>query len=233
MSYGVKLRVRGRRACFSRPEMRVERVSYDVMTPSAARGILEAIHWKPAIAWVVDRIHVLNPIRFQSVRRNEVAAKVPVATARAALRGGDVTGLRLQADAARQQRATTLLVDVDYLIEAHFVLTGRAGPDDNPAKHQEIFTRRAANGQCFHQPCFGTREFPADFALWTAPPPPSLLPPDQRDKDLGWMLLDIRHGRTGDGGHQCGDACVPLFFPARLRDGVLDIPARDADVVRS
>lgn len=234
MPFGVKLRVSGKRACFSRPEFRVERVSYDVITPSAARGILEAVHWKPAIAWRVDRIHVLKPIRFQSIRRNEVASKVPVANVRRAMRAGAVHDLVLRADEDRQQRATTLLVDVDYVIEAHFELTQRAGPDDNPAKHLEMFTRRAAAGQCFHQPCLGTREFPADFGLHTGPVPRHDLPPDQADKDLGWMLLDIRHEATPPGqGHVCSDDCQPLFFQARLRDGVLEVPAPDADWVRS
>lgn len=235
MPYGVKLRVSGRYACFSRPEMKTERVSYDVITPSAARGILEMIHWKPAIRWVVDRIHVLNPIRFQSIRRNEVAAKIPVAPVRAAMKAGVVTDLRLVAEASRQQRAATLLVDVDYVIEAHFDITDRAGPGDSPAKHHDMFSRRAAAGQCFQQPCLGTREFPADFALWTGSVPPHRLPLDQADKDLGWMLLDIRHGRDAEPGHghHCTDNCTPLFFPARLRAGVLTVPRCDAGEIRT
>ena len=126
MSYGVRLHVSGERACFTRPEMKVERVSYDVMTPSAARGILEAIHWKPAIAWTIDRIHVLKPIRFQSFRRNEVGVKMSADKAKSAMRSGSVAGLGLVVEANRQQRATTLLVDVAYVIEAHFDLTEKA-----------------------------------------------------------------------------------------------------------
>ena len=120
MSYGLRLHVWGERACFTRPEMKVERVSYDVMTPSAARGLLEAIHWKPAIAWVVDRIHILRPIRFQSFRRNEVGAVMSGQIARSAMRRGDVNGLGLVVEDNRQQRATMLLTDVAYVIEAHF-----------------------------------------------------------------------------------------------------------------
>ncbi len=216
MAYGVRLRVWGERACFTRPEMKVERVSYDVMTPSAARGILEAVHWKPAIRWVVDRIHVLKPIRFQSFRRNEVGAKIPSEKARQAMRAGSTAGLGLAVEDNRQQRATTLLVDVDYVIEAHFELVpGKAKEDDTEAKHISMFNRRAATGQCFHRPCLGTREFAAEFALIPedAPIPSSALPPDQRDRDLGWMLHDIDFANGG----------TSRFFRARLSDGVLDV----------
>jgi CRISPR-associated protein Cas5d len=126
MSFGVRLHVWGERACFTRPEMKVERVSYDVMTPSAARGILEAIHWKPAILWVVDRIHVLAPIQFQSFRRNEVGAKISAANAERAMRAGLTAGLGMVVEENRQQRASTLLVHVDYVIEAHFDMTLKA-----------------------------------------------------------------------------------------------------------
>ena len=114
MAFGVKLHVWGERACFTRPEMKAERVSYDVPTPSAARGILEAIHWKPQIAWIVDRIHVLKPIRFQSFRRNEVGAKASAGIAGRAMKSGDLAGVGLAADAQRQQRATVMLTDVAY-----------------------------------------------------------------------------------------------------------------------
>jgi len=197
--------------------MKVERVSYDVMTPSAARGVLESIHWKPAILWVVDRIHVLAPIRFQSFRRNEVGAKISGVTAERAMRAGNVAGLGMVVEDNRQQRAATLLVDVDYVIEAHFELTSKAGADDTPAKHASMFNRRAASGQCFHRPCLGTREFAADFELLPqgAALPESRLPPDQRDRDLGWMLHDIDH--AGDKSSR--------FFRARLTDGILDVQA--------
>ncbi|WP_427788913.1 type I-C CRISPR-associated protein Cas5c [Brevundimonas diminuta] len=221
MSYGIRLHVWGDRACFTRPEMKVERVSYDVMTPSSARGILEAIHWKPAIVWVVDRIHVLKPVRFQSFRRNEVGAKASAANAATAMKKGSTEGLGIVVEDNRQQRATTLLTDVAYVIEAHFEMTGRAGPDDTPAKHLSMFNRRASTGQCFHRPCLGVREFAADFALIPegADLPDNLLPPDWRDRDLGWMLHDIDHAGGG----------VSRFFRGRLKDGVLDVAACLAD----
>ena len=212
MAYGIRLHVWGERACFTRPEMKAERVSYDVLTPSAGRGIMEAIHWKPAIIWRIDRIHVLAPIRFASFRRNEVGAKAVLAAR--AMRAGSLGEIGLSAQDERQQRATTFLVNVNYVIEAHFEMTARADGDD-PAKHIAMFNRRAETGQCFHRPCLGTREFPADFALLPegAPLPESRLPPDQRERDLGWMLHDIDF----DAGR------VSRFFRARLHDGVLDV----------
>ena len=216
MAHGIRLLVEGPRACFTRPEMKAERVSYDVITPSAARGILEAIHWKPAILWVIDRIHVLKPIRFQSFRRNEVGAKASAALATRAMRSGNLAGLGLDVAGERQQRATTLLVDVAYVIEAHFEMTAHAG-DDTAAKHLAMFNRRAEAGQCFHRPCLGTREFPADFTLLSPgiPLPRHGLPPDQAGRDLGWMLHDIDFANDH----------TSRFFRARLTDGVLDVAA--------
>ena len=133
-------------ACFTRPEMKVERVSYDVITPSAARGILEAIHWKPAIAWRVERLHVLKPPRFESIRRNEVGHKASAVLAERAMRSGRLGDLRLLVDEDRQQRAATVLRDVAYVIEASFALTAKAGPEDNPGKHLDCFSRRARHG---------------------------------------------------------------------------------------
>ena len=235
MTYGVKLHVWGERACFTRPEMKVERMSYDVMTPSAARGILEAVHWKPAIQWVIDAIHVLKPIRFQSIRRNEVAGVIPKNSVHSAMKAGMVHDLRMDAAENRQQRAATVLVDVAYVIEAHFDLTDRAEEGDTPAKHLSMFKRRASQGQCFHQPCFGTREFPAHFALVDGDLPSSELPDDQRDRDLGWMLLDMRHDRKSRIGnqHSCTPHCLPLFFRAALRGGVVAVPPPDSVEVRS
>lgn len=224
MAYGVKLHVWGDRACFTRPEMKVERVSYDVMTPSAARGILEAIHWKPAIRWAIDAIEVLKPIRFQSIRRNEVGSRVPTGAVRKAMKAGEVQDLRMVAEENRQQRAATLLVDVAYVIHAHFELTERAGPGDSEAKHLSMFNRRAASGQCFQQPCLGVREFPANFALLEdGAAPVSELPPDQRDRNLGWMLLDIDHAND----------MTSLFFRAALRDGMMVVPPLNSVEVRS
>lgn len=210
----IRLHVWGERACFTRPELKVERVSYDVITPSAARGILEAIHWKPAIAWHVDRIHVLEPIRFQSIRRNEVGAKASATNARGAMKAGTTSGLGLVVEDNRQQRATTLLIDVAYVIEAHFTLTAKAGSEDSAAKHVSMFNRRAAQGQCFHRPCLGVREFPAEFALIEdgQEAPPSAY--QGQTVDLGWMLHDIDFAN--------GNAS--RFFRAQMVDGVITVP---------
>ena len=223
MAYGVRLHVWGEYACFTRPEMKVERVSYDAMTPSAARGVLEAIHWKPAIRWMVDRIHVLKPIRFENLRRNELGHKIPLGSVRKAMRSGATEGLRTVVEDDRQQRATTLLRDVAYLIDAHFVLTGDARADDTEAKHLSMFNRRAARGQCFHRPYLGTREFAADFALVTDRMPPSTLPEKQRNRDLGWMLHDVDYDNDME----------PRFFRAMLRNGVVEVPASDSEEVKS
>jgi len=220
VAYGVRLMVSGDFACFTRPEMKVERVSFDVMTPSAARGILEAIYWKPAIRWIVDAIEVLKPIRFQSIRRNEVGHKAPVASIRKAMRAGDIGDLALIVEDDRQQRAATVLVDVAYVIRAHFELARNAGSDDHEGKHLDSFNRRARKGQCFHQPCLGTREFPAKFRLLE----PGELPPPTIDetRDLGFMLYDIDHA---------GDRSS-LFFRARLDNGVMRVPPPSSPEIR-
>lgn len=228
MSYGIRLHVRGRHALFTRPELKVERVSYDVMPPSAARGILEAIHWKPAIRWIIDRIHVLEPIRFQSIRRNEVGHKAPAGKIRQAMNRGDLEGLQLLVDEDRQQRASTVLVNPAYVIEAHFTLTQRADASDSEGKHLDIFNRRAARGQCFHQPCLGTREFAADFSLIEpgTPLPQGATTPDLgfgARRDLGFMLWDIEHARPGR---------PSLLFRASLRDGVMEIPQPGSPEIR-
>ena len=221
MAYGIRLKVSGDYGCFTRPEMKVERVSYDAMTPSAARGILEAIHWKPAIRWVVDAIHVLEPIRFQSIRRNEVGHKAPAGKIRSAMKRGDLEGLGLLVDEDRQQRASTVLVSPAYVIEAHFEMTDRAGPDDNEGKHRDIFTRRAARGQCFHQPCLGTREFAARFELLdTAEPMPEAI---SVDRDLGFMLFDIAHQERER---------PALFFRAMMERGVIRVPHPTSPEIR-
>jgi CRISPR-associated protein Cas5d len=228
MQTNVRLRVWGEYACYTRPEMKVERVSYDVMTPSAARGILEAIHWKPAIQWIVDEIHVLKPIRFQSIRRNEVGAKIAPGAIHKAMKSGEVGGLHLEINGHRQQRAATVLADVDYVICAHFVMTDRAGECDNPQKHYEIFTRHARKGQCFHQPCLGNREFPTRFEL--IEPEVALPVPEERTadlgfgapRDLGFMLYDIDHARDRRS----------LFFRATLDRGVVRVLPPNSQEIR-
>ncbi len=211
MSYGIRLLVSGSWACFTRPEMKAERVSYDVMTPSAARGILEAIHWKPAIRWVIDRIHVLNEIRFDSVRRNEVEGKIPSRTVGEAMKGREVD-LHQYASKQRQQRASLILRDVRYVIDAHFELTAEAGPQDSEEKHYNMAVRRMREGQCFQRPYFGCREFPVRFSLLEGEETPESC--HKGERDLGWMLwdLDFDHGMT------------PKFFRATMRDGVIEVP---------
>lgn len=212
MSYGIKLRVWGNRACFTRPEMKAERVTYDVITPSAARGIIEAIHWKPAIRWVIDKIHVLKPIRFESMRRNEVGSKISEANVKRAMNAGNLDGLALYVDEDRQQRSATILRDVAYVIEAHFELTAKAQDDDTEAKHLAMFNRRAAAGQCFHQPCLGTREFPAEFGLVEG----DIERPHRElegQRDLGWMLYDIDFENDR----------LPMFYRPTMVDGVIDV----------
>jgi CRISPR-associated protein Cas5d len=229
MAYAIALRTWGRYACFTRPEMKVERVSYDIMTPSASRGILEAIYWKPAIRWRIQRIHVLAPIRFTNIRRNELASKVPVGTVRQAMKDL-ITAVEVSIEENRQQRAAMVLVDVDYVIEAVFQVTDKAGKSDStgapdledrqPGKHLDIFRRRAEAGQCFHQPYFGTREFPVSFALLGKDAIPRS--PLNGERDLGWMLHDI----------DFEDSMEPRFFRAVMRDGVVEVPAIESGEVR-
>lgn len=218
MSFGIKLRVWGEYACFTRPEMKVERVSYDVMTPSAARGILEAIYWKPAIRWVIDRIHVLNPIRFMNIRRNEVASKIPLRNIKKAMKDGR-SPLELFIENDRQQRAAMILRDVDYVIEAHFDYVNNV--DANDGKHLDMFNRRAREGQCFMQPYLGCREFPAHFRLLEngEPIPASHL---RGKQDLGFMLHDI----------DFPDEMTPHFFRAEMNDGIITIPPFQAKEVK-
>jgi CRISPR-associated protein Cas5d len=203
----------GERACFTRPEMKVERVSYDVMTPSAARGVLEAILWRPAMRWIVDAIDVLAPIRWDSVRRNEVSDKIPIGNVEAAMKVGR-GALGLFVEDKRQQRAGKLLRDVGYTIHARIALTDRAHEDEPLAKFYEMFVRRAKTGQCFHRPYLGCREFAADFALLSdGEPDPERFP---EDKSLGWMFKDYDYRKTPP---------KALFFQARLDRGRLSVPS--------
>ena len=218
----VTVEVWGDYACFSRPEMKVERVSYDMITPSAARGLLEAIYWHPGMRWVIDRIHVCSPIRFTNVRRNEVKDTISARKVHTTMKKG--TGeLYLATTESIQQRAAMILRDVRYVIEAHFVMTEKAAPGDNPGKFQDIIKRRLEKGQFYHQPCFGVREFPAHFGICRALPhcPEEL----QGKKDLGWMLLDMDSSDPAN--------ITPKFFRAVLNDGVLEVPSHDSqEVVR-
>ena len=209
IGFGIKLKVWGDYACFTRPEMKVERVSYDVMTPSAARGILEAIYWKPAIVWEIDRIHVMKQIRFDNIRRNEVKGKIPLKDVTNAFTGKEAV-LFKDANDERVQRASLILRDVEYYIEAHFNRTEKAGPEDTVEKHYNVALRRMRKGQCFHHPYFGCREFPVQFEFIEGEIPRSEL---NGKKDLGLMLWDINFA----------DNMNPVFFRAEMNDGVIDI----------
>ncbi|MBQ9331269.1 MAG: type I-C CRISPR-associated protein Cas5 [Oscillibacter sp.] len=217
----ISVEVWGDYACFSRPEMKVERVSYDVMTPSAARGLLEAIYWHPGLRWSIDRIQVCNPIRFTNIRRNEVKDVVNARAVCSAMEKGG-GALYLATPESIQQRAAMVLRDVRYVIDAHFEMTDRASPGDNPGKFQDIIRRRLEKGQCYHQPCFGVREFPAHFKPCTQRP----ICPDalKGERDLGWMLLDMDYSDPAN--------IRPLFFRAVLHDGVLTVPDRTSEEVR-
>lgn len=186
MTYGVRLRVGVPHVLFARQNLKVERETFPVMTPSAARGVVEALHWRPAIRWVIDRIHVLHPIRTTTIRRNEVGRKVPGGTIRTAMNRGDVGDVHLLVEENQQQRAATVLVDPAYVIEAHFELIAKAGPGDNEGRHLDLFNRRASRGQCWQQPCLGTREFAAEFELIPHGQPLPMAKVQHRTPDLGF-----------------------------------------------
>jgi len=220
MGFGITIRVRGDYALFTRPEMKVERASYDVITPSAARGVIEAVYWKPAIRWIIDRIHVLREPEFTNIRRNEVSEKFSESKAKRVM-NGDVQPLYLATNDCRQQRAALVLRDVDYVIEAHFeIIPEKAGPEDTPEKHYNMALRRLRKGQYFSPPCLGTREFGAQVELIEDGSIPKS--PLQGRTDLGWMLYDLDYTD--------GQNITPQFFRAELVDGVLDLnnmrPAR-------
>jgi CRISPR-associated protein Cas5d len=201
------LRLRGELACFARPELKTERVSYDIPTPSALRGILEAILWKPAVRWCVDELQLLQPIRYLQFRRNEVNGRASDRVANTTCKTGDAWNY--YADEDRAQRNTIALRDVDYAVTAHMELTARRGAEDSVRKFEEMFERRVEKGQYVTPPVFGCREFPAIVEPYRGDP--AALPHDQ---DFGWMLHDIRFGVEN----------TPVFFHAEMRGGRLVVP---------
>ena len=221
----IRVEVWGDYALFSRPEMKVERVSYDVITPSAARGLLESIYWHPGLSWKIDRIYVCNPIRFTNIRRNEVADVLKCRKVRNLMEAGKgeiYLAASSNSNDERQQRAAMVLKDVRYVIEAHFDMTDNAAASDNPGKFQDIMKRRLERGQFYSMPYMGTREFPAHFKPCGAIPecPDEL----KGTRDLGWMLLDMDYTDRSD--------IQPRFFRATMTDGVIDVPEFDsAEVV--
>lgn len=230
MSFGVSLHVWGDYACFTRPELKAERMSYEVMTPSAARGILSAIYWKPEFRWIIDRIQVLKPIQFTQIRRNELSSKMVLPSAEV-MGGTKDAFLGVFIEDNRQQRASTILKDVAYVIDAHIDIMEEIEGVCSVAKHLEMFKRRAEKGQCFHSPCLGNREFPAMFSLIRseAERPCCELPEDQLNRSFGLMLHDIVYTDDKRGNIICGhtgkkQTATPRFFFAQLKNGVLYVP---------
>lgn len=213
----VKMEVWGDYALFTRPEMKVERVSYDVPTPSAARGMLEAVYFHPGLKWRIDRIYVMSPIRFTNLRRNEVKSKVSASNVRSAMQGNPKP-LYIATSQDIQQRASMMLRDVHYVIEAHFDMTDAANPSDNPGKFQDIIKRRLRKGQAYMQPYLGCRECTANFRLWEGETVDTI--PETRD--LGWMLYDMDYSDP--------ENITPMFFRAQMVNGIIDVS--NCEVVR-
>ncbi len=203
------LRIRGGMACFTRPEFSTERLSYELMTPSAARGVIEAVLWKPAIRWEVTSIALLNPVRWIEFRRNEVNSRISTQNALRASRGGEPLP-EFFSDEDRAQRNTLALREVDYGVIARLHMTTRAGGEDSVEKFRAMFVRRMEKGQQHYQPYLGCREFPATVEFWDGTPAPIA----DETRELGWMLHDIEFGPQNQA----------RFFPAKLEQGVMRIP---------
>jgi CRISPR-associated protein Cas5d len=197
----------GEYACFTRPEMKVERVSYPIMTPSAARGALEAIFWHPEVAWRVREIRVLKPIRFFSILRNEISKR----QSESAAKRWEKDGGGYFAEEDRTQRHSLVLRDVAYYVLADLVPQPQC--TDDIAKYRDQFRRRVAKGQCFHRPYLGTREFAAAFR---EPQPDDV--PCPLNEELGTMLFDLTYEKSH------GERATPHFFQARLKEGILHVP---------
>lgn len=212
----IKMEVWGEYACFTRPEMKVERVSYDVPTPSAARGMVESVYYHPGLKWHVDKIYVCKPIRFTNILRNEVASKISVRNVLTEANGKKRSYIDRNADI--QQRATTMLRNVHYVIEAHFEMTDKANPSDNPGKFQDIVKRRLRSGQAYMQPYLGCRECTAHFRLWDGGDIPTI----DETRDLGYMLYDMEYSDP--------ENIQPMFFRAQMVHGVIDLT--DCEVVK-
>lgn len=209
LSYGIQVETWGDYALFSRPELKSERMSYEVMTPSAARGLLESIYWHPGLKVIIDRIYVLNKIQFTNIRRNEVKSKASLSQVKSMMNGGAVPMIVTSNDI--MQRASTILRDVHYVIDAHFEMTGKAVPGDNEGKFKDIFRRRIEKGTAYSQPYFGCREFPAHFRPWVG----ESVPTNGETKDLGLMLYDMDYSDPQN--------IKPMFFWAKLENGVLQV----------
>lgn len=213
VSFGFSIEAWGERALFTRPELSVERVTYDVITPSAARGLIESVYWHPGMRYVIDRIHVINPIEFSSVRRNEVKAKAALSSMRSAIEGSK--GLPyISSQENIVQRASLILTGVHYVIDAHFAMTDQAKAEDNPGKFCDILKRRLRKGQCYSQPYFGCREFPANVRLLEGEMPESAYSA-VGERDFGIMLFDMDYSNHQD--------ITPMFYRAVMKNGVIDV----------
>ena len=205
----VLMEVWGLTACFTRPEMKTERVSYDVPTPSAARGMIESIYYHPGLKWTIDRIWVLNPIQFMNLRRNEVSSKISASNVMQEANGGKQSCIVTTQDI--QQRAAMMLKDVRYVIEAHFDMTDKANASDNPGKFQDIVKRRLRKGACYAAPYLGTRECTAHFRLWEG----GAIEGIDETRDLGYMLYDMDYSDP--------EHIQPMFFRAKMEHGCIDL----------
>ena len=213
------LDIRGNFACFTRPEMKVERVSYDVITPSAARAVFECFLWKPAIWWEVRRIEVLNPVRWINLRRNEVKSKVSVSNVAQVMNGGDLElAILADADDERVQRAGLFLRDVAWRVHATLHVRPDRQDPEPPQKYFSMFERRARSGQCVNQPYLGCREFDARVRL--VGDPAAEPPPIPETRDLGWMLHDLDFSNPKDP--------QPIFFRAQMNQGLIEVDAKGA-----
>lgn len=212
----VLMEVWGLTACFTRPEMKTERVSYDVPAPSAARGMIESIYYHPGLKWTIDRIWVLNPIQFMNLRRNEVSSKISASNVMQEANGGKQSCIVTTQDI--QQRATMMLKDVRYVIEAHFDMTDKANASDNPGKFQDIVKRRLRKGACYAAPYLGTRECTAHFRLWEG----GAIEGIDETRDLGYMLYDMDYSDP--------EHIQPMFFRAKMEHGCIDL--RGCEVIK-
>ena len=216
----IRLEVWGEYGLFSRPELKVERMSYDVITPSAARGIMESIFWHPGLRYVIDKIYVLSNIQYANIRRNEVKSKILSSKVKNAMQSGRIDDLYINTKEDIVQRAALVLKNPHYVIESHFDMTDKANASDNPGKFQDIIKRRISKGQCFHTPYFGCREFPVKYRLYDFDDVPTVY--DEKVKDLGLMLYDFDYRNPNE--------ITPMFFRAKLEKGVLDL--RKCEVLR-
>ena len=212
--FGTRIRFYGKRALCTRPEFKSERYAYEVMTPSAAIGMLESIYWHPGLKYVIDRIYVMNPIRFMSIKKNEVDSKGSIAEFKKMMEGGSVPAYIAKDHIS--QRSSTILVDVDYIVECHFVITLEANKSDNPGKFAEILRRRAEKGQCFSQPYFGARDYSADFELVSDT---EKIEPCDITKDLGVMLHSMDFSDSKN--------VRPRFFMASLEHGIMQVSCKE------